>query len=448
MLGEHFVAPQMRASIRRFGTRLCKILFSIAVVMTAATTWAGAGNSTTVTFLPSDPVCDEHIGATSAPATEFKLPPSFCTGFDLNYNRPHYLLKALQKAIGSARIRALSLGYYRFSNREFTDFLCQDLVKDTQYVRVTLDWDESIAGVEPLRECAGARGVPFELHRVGTGTGTGIFHDKYMLLSLDDGRFLTLISAGNPTLQSPLYIDYAVLFTESGSGRIYSWHHCVATAIRQIFGRSDLAIAASAVKACGILTVKEKDLEISGFQLPFDLSTFRGSFFHKVSNAEGVLIAVQTFDDQYIFDVLSYIASIGKTVEVILDDDAYFAARAIEDRLEIPSNLLADSDFVNTFIMPSKDTSISLKYVMTNHLTAVSSFLHAKLIYMKEADNRDVVYFGSANLTRAAFRSNFENVYFIRSGEIKSPVRAFFDRYWGMARSAADMPMGQYWLKK
>lgn len=390
--------------------------------------------------------CREHMAVIDPSPDPIRLPRSFCTAVDLAANTPHYLASQLREAIGDRSIVRLDAAYYRLNNLSFIETVCGALAQNIAEVNIILDAGATVAGHEnQLTICSRARGAHVTQKEIGWEVGDGLFHNKFAAILLSDGTAITLVSTGNPTVNSELYIDGFMIFEERLQGAIYRWHVCVASHFLKDT-RAGRSIVNSKPFECGILDVPIEGGRLVGFQLPNGIHAFRALFDFQLSRAAVVKILVQAVNDPDVAALLNLIHKAGTKLVVITDDDLFFQKLSLEASGRISNEYMTDQAEVEVFLLPALQVGMNVKFTMTNHYTLVKNFIHAKMAVFRHPDGSTSAYIGSANLTKGALGDQYENVYFVTNDGIAADIQQFVEQVEALSLQPTEMPARDYRL--
>lgn len=336
--------------------------------------------------------------------------------------------------------------YLSFRNKTVKNALCEAAKRGVK-VRFVMSSTEDKTIANELVACAPNN---VQMKARGMEGGLGYAHNKFFIINPNSGtEFKISFSSGNMTSGPVIHHENWNFVTTSPDSHFAQSHLCAMNAEwDDSVGRSRDTYV-EAIRSCrqSIKAPEEKDIKVffvpgEGEPEPGVVKKTASEFmnngdgeFPGIMNAKKIWIGCHRFlYSKMIRGLKDRMAGSNKPeLRIVADDDTFYKAN--------------DPSFAEGDTMPEEwfnmeglaKRGAQVKLMETN--SAEHQLHHSKYLIFSDANGPKAVLTGSANLTGAAFKTNWENTYYIM---IPTVAKAFADHYeytWNtLATSPRDLP--------
>lgn len=354
--------------------------------------------------------------------------------------------------INAPTTKEVFLTYLSFSNKAVTNALCAAAQRGVK-VKIVLSGTEEQKYVDSIIACS-PQNVEKKVR--GMEGGLGYAHNKFIIINPNTrGEFKLVFSSGNMTSGVVIHHENWNFITTHSDSYFAQSHLCAMNAEwSDVSGRSRAEYIKS-IKECRskIKTPQEKDIKV--FFIPGEGEQEKGvtdniktaadymldgdGIYPGINNASKIWLACHRFFYNKMINGLSSRMKSPKSaqpeIKIVADDDTFYKADD-ENCIDCGGSLPVEY----THMKSLADRGAKLKFMETNG--AERQLHHSKYLIFGDKNNQFTALFtGSANLTGAGFKTNWENSYYITIPEV---VQKFADHYqymWDkLATSLEDLP--------
>lgn len=368
--------------------------------------------------------------------------------------------------ISDPSVKEIYFTYFSFSNRAVKNALCDAAANRNVKIKFVLDSSQDQTRADELIACN-----PNNVQKKTRGQegGIGYAHNKFFIINPNTpGEFKVVFSSGNMTSGPVIHHENWNFITTNSQSQFAQAHLCAMKAEwGEDSGHSRVSYINS-IRNCRaqIATPVEKDVKVffvpgegeregksddkyyvqpqyrkpdSRPKTASDYMIEGDGKFPGIETASKIWLGCHRFFYNKMIGALKYrMYSKNKPdMRIVADDDTYYTG-----------NPDPDGDF-SSDVMPAEYENIQslvtrgakAKYMETN--ADEHQLHHSKyLIFADKSGKFTSVYTGSANLTGAGFRTNWENSYYITVPEVVQQFADHYQKMWNtMATSPEDMPV-------
>jgi hypothetical protein len=357
--------------------------------------------------------------------------------------------------INDSSVTEIFFTYLSFSNRAVKNALCEAAKRGVK-IQFVLDSAESNdqTRADELIAC-NPNTVEKRLRGGNMGQDLakqdkiGLAHNKFFIMNPNTpGEFKVVFSSGNMTSGPVIHHENWNFVTTNSQSQFAQAHLCAMKAEWNDKTGGSRAAYIEAIRSCRsqIKTPVEKDIKVffvpgegeyekgvtpAGIKTASDYMIKGDGKFAGIETAGKIWIGAHRFLYNKMLQALTkrMQSSKGKPeMRIVADDDTYYVGKG-----QVGGDVMA-SEYFN--IQKLVDRGAEAKYMETN--VTERQLHHSKyLIFADKKGQFSSVFTGSANLTGAAFRTNWENSYFIAIPEV---VQQFADHYVKMWDTMATRP--------
>jgi len=433
-----------------FCTLLCTLLF-----LGASITYGAKLDYYDYKILFTNPVCgpywygdDQKVFSVSGDRIDHKPENVFCNYGDAEVSgaRSSSPQNKLIKWIRNKKTREIFMAYLSFSNRPVATALCEAIEERSMKLTVLLDQTTNTTRASEVLKCRPANGKKSHRPRLilrGHEGGIGYAHNKIFIVNPDSEKTVKLaFSSGNMSSGAVLHHEnwhFITLPAETYFAQLHT--RCLRNGIvdadhsssRKKYGRF-----ISGCRADLVAEGYEEESDIKVFFVPGEgeQDAFKNYLVPAIQNAATIDIAAHRFSYNKLIDALWNRLSGKHSVDVrlVADDDTYWAAHG--------SQVGDNGAHEYRAIERLWNKGLEVRFMETNH---ASHLLHHNkyLIFDFEAgsDLDSAVFAGAGNLTGTAFRSNFENFYYITIPDVVTEFQNQYEYMWNvLATAEEDLP--------
>lgn len=380
-----------------------------------------------VEFLSSEVDCKPQVGYQHTINT-------YCGKYDLNLIQPTLITKNITDALEGESLVKLRIAIWAITDISFSTSLCNLISTTTQEISLSVQKDtKSEKALEKIKGCALEKGVK-NIHVSFNGLvvgGVNSYHPKLIYLQTPT-REISLIGSGNIT-NTRNNFDYFIKIpvsntTDNKQKNLVGWVNCVTEKLnsdnfdgfkKTIF---DIKMQCNSFNNFDELFLLPADSK----QLLIRMSFLSGKY-------KNIKIMTQGFNSPDVFFICKQMLLDGKKVQIILDDDIYWA------KFDPKDGLMNQEYEYNNFVKPLLELGADVKYLITNHNEIIGNYQHSKMYLFSNEDLLTVGMFGSVNSTSSAFGDNVETAIQLNS-EVAKVANSWFDELWDRAVAYNQMP--------
>ncbi len=361
-------------------------------------------------------------------------------------NRPESPQFRLIEWIDDVNTKEIFFTYLSFRNRAVKAALCAAAQRGVK-VKFVMSSTEDKTTADDLVACSPEN---VQMKARGMEGGLGYAHNKFFIVNPNSEKeFKIVFSSGNLTSGVVIHHENWNFVTTHALSHFAKAHVCAMNAEwDDTAGRSRKEYIASIQKCRSEITAPEEQ-DIKVFFVPGEGEPKSGSAkktavdylldgtegFPGVNTAKKIWIGCHRFLYSTLLAALkSRMASKNKPeLKIVADDDTYYVAKD-------PSFVGGSTQPAEWFHMENLEKlGAKVKLMETN--SDEHQLHHSKYLIFADEKEFKAVLTGSANLTGAAFKTNWENTYYVMIPEV---VKAFADHYeytWTkLATSATELP--------
>ncbi len=341
--------------------------------------------------------------------------------------------------------------YFSFSNKAVKNALCKAAQERNLKIKFVLDKGQDMTRADELLACNPAT---IERKLRGTEGGIGYAHNKFFIINPNTpGEFKVVFSSGNMTSGPVIHHENWNFITTNSQSQFAQAHLCAMKAEWGEDSGHSRAAYIKSIRTCrdAIKTPVEKDVKVffvpgegeaevgvtEGIKTASEYMIKGDGIFPGIETASKIWIGCHRFFYNKMLNALNARMMSKKNkpeIKIVADDDTFYTQFAEFQGL---SDVMP-AEYNNIKKLTSRGAQA--KFMETNG--DEHQLHHSKyLIFADKKGAFTSVYTGSANLTGAGFKTNWENSYFITVPEV---VQQFADHYvkmWDtMATSPADLP--------
>lgn len=409
------------------------LLFAITLLFTAS------GWSRPITSLrgfswevvPTNPLCEvvSHppgtVNRRGDPLKEFPK-NAWCKRSDLERNllrqdTPEFKLLSAIQAPDTVHIR---MAYLSFGNERIASSLCEALQRGVR-VELILDSNKTWPIEQDLKKCGENN---FFFYSRGNSSGLGYAHNKVTLISSkSSSERQIIVGSGNLTLGTILTHENWHFVRAPQTSHFVSMHECLWEGMKD-HGGSAKAYK-KFLKDCRlkISTPPEKGIEL--FFIPGDGERLLANLRSEMSSSTWVKGASHRFNGRLIKDLLSQVLSAPIPLQMIFDDDLFWAEVS---RKDFGLNQYAEA----LVVAELKRKGMEARYVQTNHVERLIH--HNKFFVWGDHNQVRGAFFGAGNMTNTALTKNFENFYIVTLPEVTEEMLEYHMHLWNDLSSIPD----------
>lgn len=339
--------------------------------------------------------------------------------------------------------------YLSFSNPVVKEALCEAASKRNVKVKFVLDAASDKGTANDLLACSSN----VEMKARGQEGGLGYAHNKIFIINPNTpGEFKMVFSSGNMTSGPVIHHENWNFITTNSQSQFAQAHLCAMKAEWSDESGKTRKAYMQSIRKCRaeIKTPVERDIKV--FFIPGEGEVEKSlgkqsktaseyllngdGLFPGIANSSKIWLACHRFLYNKMIDGLnSRMSSSAKPdMRIIADDDSFYV---VNDKTSSAGGLMA-SEYHNIKNLTNKGAQV--KYMETNQ--DEHQLHHSKyLIFADKTKKFTALFTGSANLTGAGFKTNWENSYYVTIPEV---VQKFADHYevmWNtMATATEDLP--------
>ncbi len=348
--------------------------------------------------------------------------------------------------INDSATQEIFFTYLSFRNKAVKNALCAAAQRGVK-IKFVLSSTGDMTAANELVACS-----PENVQMKGRGMegGIGYAHNKFFIVNpRSPQEFKVIFSSGNMTSGAVIHHENWNFITTNSNSNFAQSHLCVMNAEwDDAIGRTRKTFI-DYVKKCRseIQNPEEKDIKV--FFIPGEGEPGAGiskktaseymldgtEGFPGINNAKKIWIGCHRFLYTKMIDALKLrLNSDSKPeIRIIADDDTFYKAND-------PTFTDGDTQNAEWYYMENlAGAGAKVKLMETN--SDEHQLHHSKYLIFADENDHKAVLAGSANLTGAAFQTNWENTYYIMIPEV---VKAFADHYvytWEkLATDPADLP--------
>ena len=361
-------------------------------------------------------------------------------------NRPQSPQFRLIEWINDGATQEIFFTYLSFRNKVVKAALCAAAQRGVK-IKFVMSSTEDKAVANELVACSPEN---VEMKARGMEGGLGYAHNKFFIVNPNsDKEFKVVFSSGNMTSGVVIHHENWNFITTHPVSNFAKSHLCAMNAEwDEVAGRTRKDYMAS-IRKCrdGIAAPEEKDIKV--FFVPGEGEPTAGNTkktavdyllsgtdgFPGINNAKKIWIGCHRFLYSTMLAALkSRMTSKNKPeLRIVADDDTYY-------NVNDPAFSGGDTQPAEWFHMENlAKQGAKVKLMETN--SDEHQLHHSKYLIFADDTEFKAVLTGSANLTGAAFKTNWENTYYVMIPEV---VKAFADHYeytWTkLATAVADLP--------
>ncbi|MDQ3365076.1 MAG: phospholipase D-like domain-containing protein [Myxococcota bacterium] len=365
----------------------------------------------------------------------------FCTYDDVTASaaRPtspqHKLLEWLEPLGAGDEI---FLAYLSFSNAAVADKLCAAAMRGAQ---VTFVMDKRSAQAERIEQC----GATILLR--GNAGGIGYAHNKVVLINpkaagpadADADHMKLTFSSGNMSSGVVTHHENWHFIDVARDSYFAQAHGCLMDAQLSATASAGRTPYKTALNACrGAITAPE-ETDIKAFFIPNrdDAKRAERYLFGAIDEAAAIDLGAHRFGHTGLVAKLATKLEAGTlTLRMVADDDLYWVDPVAGTPAQPGPNDAFEAGNVARLETAGGD-GFEIRYFETNH--ALHLLHHNKyLLYRTSTGKAFGLIAGAANLTRAGFNDNFENIYFIKIPHVLEAFTTQFGRVWDGQQAPGD----------
>lgn len=400
----------------------------------------------------TNPVCetyfyDQDVYSKNGDLILHKPKNVYCKKSDLepSGNRPESPQYRLVEWIRDSQTKEIFFAYLSFSDKTIRHELCEAITNRNVKVKFVLHTDTGKTQADLLLECRPknfANDPDFkpnlpEVHYTGNkgihGEGTiGYAHNKLFVVNPNDSSTVKLaFSSGNMSSGTVLHHENWHFITTSPESYFYQAHQCLMEGVQKHDG-SRKQYRDFVRKCKNAISVAQED-DIKTFWVPGEGTQAMNTIKEGIQKSKSLSLAAHRFSYSSLIKELKkgMKKNPDLSVRLITDDDIYWSGVL---KKQVGSNTLMEFGKVMGLVREGME----VKYMETNQNMFL---LHHNKFVLFEFNQGGAVFAGAGNFTGTAFKSNFENFYYIT---IPSVVEAFKKQYRHMwhqlATGPKDMP--------
>ena len=337
--------------------------------------------------------------------------------------------------------------YFSFSNKAVKNALCKAAQQRNLKIKFVLDNGQDMARADELISCNPAT---IERKLRGSEGGLGYAHNKFFIINpYTPGEFKIVFSSGNMSSGPVIHHENWNFITTNSQSQFAQAHLCAMKAEwGEDSGHSRKAYI-KAIRTCrdSIKTPVEKDVKV--FFVPGEGEAEKGvtdgmktaseymiqgdGVYPGIETAGKIWIGAHRFFYNKMLNALNARMKAKNDrpeIRIVADDDTFYSQF---EEFKSLSDVMS-AEYYN--IKKLTDLGAEAKFMETN--ADEHQLHHSKyLIFADKNGNFTSVYTGSANLTGAGFKTNWENSYFIMIPEV---VQQFSNHYIKMWDTMATTP--------
>lgn len=348
--------------------------------------------------------------------------------------------------VNDAATKEIFFTYLTFQNKAVKSALCTAAKRGVK-IKFVISATADKSAADELVACS-----PENVQMKGRGQegGLGYAHNKFFIINPNSPlEFKIIFSSGNMTSGPVIHHENWNFITTNSASYFAKSHLCVMNAEwDDSVGRSRKTYVDYVSKCrAEIKSPEEKDIKV--FFVPgegepepgitkktasdFMLNGTEG--FPGINNAKKIWIGCHRFLYSKMLSALKsrMLSSNKPEILIVADDDTYYKAND-------PGFKEGDTQPTEWYNMQNL-TKLGAKVKLMETNSSEHQLHHSKYLIFADQDNFKAVFTGSANLTGAAFTTNWENSYYVLIPEV---VKAFADHYtytWDkLATAVADLP--------
>ena len=341
--------------------------------------------------------------------------------------------------------------YFSFSNKVVKNALCEAAKRGVK-IKFVLDNGQDQTRADELLACNPA---VIERKLRGSEGGIGYAHNKFFIINPNTpGEFKVVFSSGNMTSGPVIHHENWNFITTNSQSQFAQAHLCAMIAEwEEDSGRSRAAYIKS-IRTCrdAIKTPVEKDVRVffvpgegeaeksvtEGLKTASEYMIKGDGKFPGIEAAGKIWIGAHRFFYNKMLNALNArmigTKNVRPEIKIVADDNTFYS------QFEEFSGMsdIMPAEYQN--IKKLTDRGAQVKFMETN--ADEHQLHHSKyLIFADKNGKFSSVYTGSANLTGAGFRTNWENSYFIMVPEVVQQFADHYTKMWDtMATAPADLP--------
>lgn len=370
--------------------------------------------------VPTNPQCDVVEGFPR---------DAWCQKSDLLKNllrqdTPEFKLLQGIRDLETTHIR---MTYLSFGNPRVAEALCEALQRGVA-VELVLDSSKVYPIAEELKACNPEK---FSFYGRGNSGGIGFAHNKVTFFTKKSSADLEIvIGSGNLTSGTILTHENWHFIRAPKSSYFVSMHECLWEGVKNHAAKA--SVYKSFLSTCRqkIAAAPEKGIEI--FFIPGGGESLLARLRTELQASDWVLGASHRFNGSLIKDLLSGVLKAGIRVEMVFDDDMYWAGR---NRKGFGLNQFGEALLVWNLMKQG----LQVRYVQTNHTEHLIH--HNKFFVWGKSGKTAGAFLGAGNLTNSAFTKNFENFYLVTLPEVAEEMQRYHQHLWSdLATQPGGMP--------
>ena len=323
------------------------------------------------------------------------------------------------------------LAYLSFSNRVVADRLCELAEAGT---KVTFVLDKPTEQSNRIQACGAT-----VLIRGNVGS-IGYAHNKVILINPhgDSAYMKMTFSSGNMSSGVVTHHENWHFVDVARDSYFAQSHVCLMDAQVGEESSSGRTQYRDALDACRGAIAAEEESDIKAFFIPHtnDRKRAKSYMLNAVGEAKEIDLGAHRFGHTDLVRKLEQGLAGGElTVRMVADDDLYWVAPDAGEPLE-SSNMEFEAVNVAKLEAAGGD-AFEIRYLETNHREHLLH--HNKYLVYRDGDGTPWgVLAGAANLTKAGFNDNFENIYFIKVPAVLDAFAAQMARVWDGEKASPD----------
>ena len=336
--------------------------------------------------------------------------------------------------------KEIFLAYLSFSNRTIEKELCNAIEKRNVKVRFVLHQNTDKKLANELLKChpknAANPNEPEVLYRGDagiSGRGTiGYAHNKLFMVNPNSRKKVRMaFSSGNMSSGTVLHHENWHFITTSPDSFFAQAHHCLINGV--IDYATDRKTYTDYIAQCKSEIEAEEEDDIKIFFVPGEGEAATAAIRNALRKSAKVSIAAHRFSYKNLVEMLSEtLKEQTATIRLVVDDDIYWSGKL---RTNVGSNTPFEARVVKKLV----DQGLEVKYMETNQNARLLH--HNKFIIFDYENDEGAVFAGAGNFTSTAFKSNFENFYFITIPSVVKKFKQQYSMMWNeMATSVSDLP--------
>ena len=283
----------------------------------------------------------------------------------------------------------------------------------------------------------GAHGSNSEDADSDEGRGSSFaFHIKALLLEIDGGRQFELVftssnfglgteykTTSDVNYNSANFENYQFVALEARSALVNK-HQCLFDVLTEELTPVDQNNFGLLMASCLQRRPSGTNAHLSVLFLPAESVTAMGEIGYLIGSADVLKLGTYNAGDPCTLSLLSRAVARGVDVRLLTDKDgAQSGALPRKDR---------------EWFDAARKAGVQVRFIETGRFGTIKQIFHEKVMIAKARSTESVVL-GSANLTCAAFRGNFESIYITEAPSSVYSVDSHFDSLWKLAATQEEL---------